>query len=125
MMPSSYAIAEEIAHNENAVGYYGLGYISPRQKVVAVAKDDQSPYHRARRSKASGANAYPISRPLYLYTNGKPQGVVKEFIDFALSPRRPGDRPARRISSRSNEARETNVAAPKVQGIPDREAHLL
>ncbi len=31
-------------------------------------------------------NSYPISRPLYLYTNGEPKGLVKEFIDFVLSP---------------------------------------
>ena len=28
---------------------------------------------------------YPISRPLYLYTNGEPKGIVKDFIDYALS----------------------------------------
>jgi phosphate transport system substrate-binding protein len=28
---------------------------------------------------------YPISRPMYLYTNGEPKGLVKKFIDFALS----------------------------------------
>jgi phosphate transport system substrate-binding protein len=28
---------------------------------------------------------YPISRPLYLYTSGEPRGVVKEFIEYALS----------------------------------------
>ncbi len=29
---------------------------------------------------------YPLSRPLYLYTDGEPQGVVKLFIDFTLGP---------------------------------------
>ena len=29
---------------------------------------------------------YPLSRPLYFYTNGEPNGVVKLFIDFALAP---------------------------------------
>jgi phosphate transport system substrate-binding protein len=28
---------------------------------------------------------YPISRPLYLYTDGEPNGLVKDFIDYALS----------------------------------------
>lgn len=84
MMPSSYAIAEEVALNENAVGYYGLGYISPRQKVIAVAKDDCSPALEANLTTIR-SNAYPISRPLYLYTRGIPRGPVKEFIDFAFS----------------------------------------
>ncbi|MFH1442208.1 MAG: substrate-binding domain-containing protein [Candidatus Omnitrophota bacterium] len=28
---------------------------------------------------------YPISRPLFFYTNGAPQGLVKKFVDFTLS----------------------------------------
>jgi phosphate transport system substrate-binding protein len=84
MMPSSYAIAEEVANNENTIGYYGMGYISPRQKVIAVAKDAQSPFVEPT-LPAVRTNAYPISRPLYLYTNGTPEGIVKEFVDFAYS----------------------------------------
>lgn len=85
MMPSSYAIAEETARNENAVGYYGLGYISPRQKVLAVAKDDRSPAVSPAIDSVR-TNSYPISRPLYLFTRGEPAGVVKKFLDFAMSP---------------------------------------
>jgi len=29
---------------------------------------------------------YPIARPLFMYTNGKPQGSAKNFIDFIMSP---------------------------------------
>jgi len=85
MMPSSYAIAEEVAHNENAVGYYGLGYISPRQKVVAVAKDESSPFITPK-IETVRTNTYPISRPLFLFTRGEPGGAVKAFLEFALSP---------------------------------------
>jgi phosphate transport system substrate-binding protein len=84
MMPSSYAIAEEVARNENAVGYYGLGYISPRQKVVAVAAGEKEPFITPDLDTIRSGR-YPISRPLLLYTNGKPQGAVKAFIDFAHS----------------------------------------
>ncbi len=84
MMPSSYAIAEEVATNENTVGYYGLGYISPRQKVIAVAKDPGSPFVEPGLLSIRD-NSYPISRPLYLYTKGQPQGAIKEFVDFVYS----------------------------------------
>lgn len=30
---------------------------------------------------------YPLSRPLFLLTNGDPEGDVKTFVDFVLSPR--------------------------------------
>lgn len=84
LMPSSQAIADEVSQNENAIGYYGMGYISPNQKVIAVAKDANSPFVEPTIENVK-ANTYPISRPLYLYTNGKPQGVIKEFMDFVFS----------------------------------------
>jgi phosphate transport system substrate-binding protein len=85
MMPSSQAIADEVAGNENAVGYYGMGYISPRQKVIAVAKDAKSPYIEPTLPNVK-SKIYPISRPLFLYTSGEPKGVVKDFVDFVFSP---------------------------------------
>ena len=29
--------------------------------------------------------AYPLNRPLFLVTNGAPQGAVKSFIDYVVS----------------------------------------
>ena len=84
MMSSSQAIADEVAGNENAVGYYGMGYIGPKQKVIAVAKDAKSPFIEPTIDNVK-TNMYPISRPLFLYTNGKPQGVIKDFVDFVYS----------------------------------------
>ena len=84
MMPSSQAIADEVAGNENAIGYYGMGYIGPKQKVIAVAKDAKSPFIEPTLDNVK-SNTYPISRPLFLYTNGAPQGIVKDFVDFVYS----------------------------------------
>lgn len=85
MMPSSQAIADEVAGNENAIGYYGMGYISPRQKIIAVAKDAKSPYIEPTLPNVK-SKTYPISRPLFLYTCGEPKGMIKDFIDFVFSP---------------------------------------
>ena len=84
LMPSSQAIAEEVSQNPNAIGYYGMGYISQKQKVIAVAKDANSPYIAPGIENVQD-NSYPISRPLLLYTKGQPRGIVKAFVDFALS----------------------------------------
>lgn len=84
LMPSSQAIADEVAQNPNAIGYYGMGYISPKQKVIAVARDKNSPYVEPVLVNVQN-NSYPISRPLLIYTKGKPQGIVKAFVDFVLS----------------------------------------
>lgn len=84
LMPSSQAIADETSNNENAVGYYGMGYISAHQKVIAIAKDANSPHVEPTVENVKN-NTYPISRPLYIYTNGKPAGIIKEFVDFIFS----------------------------------------
>lgn len=84
MLSSSQAIADEVAGNTVAIGYYGMGYISPRQKAVSIAKDDKSEYVAPEINNVISGK-YPISRPLFLCTNGVPAGAVKSFMDFALS----------------------------------------
>jgi len=84
MLSSSQAIADEIAQNPAAIGYYGMGYISPKQKAIYVAKDVKSEYIAPTIENVIN-NKYPISRPLFLYTNGEPKDQVKQFIDFCLS----------------------------------------
>ena len=85
MLPSSQAIADEVAGNPAAIGYYGMGYISPKQKAIAIAADEKSEYIQPTLDNVIDGR-YPISRPMFLYTNGTPTGLAKKFIDFALSP---------------------------------------
>lgn len=84
MLSSSQAIADEIAGNSSTIGYYGMGYISPKQRPVAIAKDDASDFVTPSIENVINGS-YPISRPLFLYTNGSPAGLTKKFVDFALS----------------------------------------
>ena len=84
MLSSSQAIADEVAGNSAAIGYYGMGYISKRQKPIMVAKDEMSEYEAPTIENVMNGK-YPISRPLFLYTNGTPTGLVKKFVDFVLS----------------------------------------
>jgi phosphate transport system substrate-binding protein len=84
LMPSSQAIADEISQNPNAIGYYGMGYSSPTQKILAIAKDAKSPYILPTIETIMN-NTYYISRPLLMYINGEPQGRIKDFMDFVLS----------------------------------------
>ena len=85
MMPSSQAIVEEICANPAAIGYIGLGYLNDKQKALAIAASSSSPYVSPS-VKTVTANKYPISRSLLFYTNGQPQGEIKSFVDFVLSP---------------------------------------
>lgn len=84
LMPSSQAIADETANNENAIGYYGMGYINSGQRAIAVAKDSSSPFVTPTIENVK-TDTYPISRPLYIYTNGQPKGAIKDFIEFVHS----------------------------------------
>jgi phosphate transport system substrate-binding protein len=84
MLSSSQAIADEVAGNSDAIGYYGMGYICNKQKAVLIAKDPNSEFIAPTVDNVVSGK-YPISRPLFLYTNGEPQGLVKKFVDFALS----------------------------------------
>jgi phosphate transport system substrate-binding protein len=84
LMPSSQAIADEVTNNSSAIGYFGMGYISPKQKPVAIAADEKSEYVEPLVDNVL-TGKYPISRPLYLCENGEPAGNIKKFIDFAVS----------------------------------------
>ncbi|MFA6358284.1 MAG: phosphate ABC transporter substrate-binding protein [Candidatus Omnitrophota bacterium] len=84
LLSSSQAIADEVAGNPSAIGYYGMGYISNKQKAISVAKDDKLDYTDPSINNVLSGK-YPISRPLFIYTNAQPQGLVKKFIDYSLS----------------------------------------
>ncbi|NLE99953.1 MAG: PstS family phosphate ABC transporter substrate-binding protein [Anaerolineales bacterium] len=84
LMPSSEGISAEIRQNPNAIGYDGLGYVTPDQKVVAVAKDATGPYVLPSVETVND-ESYPISRPLYMYTAGQPTGSVARFLEWTLS----------------------------------------
>lgn len=74
---SNQAIAATVANTPGAIGYIGHGYLS--KKVKAVTVDGIA---CTRENILSGK--YPLSRALYMYTNGTPAGEVKAFIDFVL-----------------------------------------
>ncbi len=84
LLPSSQAIADEAAQNTNAIGYYGMGYISPKVKVVHVAKATGDPGVAPSIASVQDGT-YPISRPLIMYTKGEAAGLAKSFIDFIES----------------------------------------
>lgn len=86
MMPSTQAIVEEVSANPEAIGYIGLGYACDRTKLVAVSKGRGRPYVIPT-VKTASSGEYPVSRTLFFYTNGTPEGDVKEFVDFTMSPR--------------------------------------
>ena len=85
LMPSSEGISAEVRQNPNAIGYDGLGYITSDQKIIAVAVNRGGKYVLPSVATVNDGS-YPISRPLYMYTAGEPQGVTRDYINWVLGP---------------------------------------
>jgi len=85
LLPSSEGIIAEVRQNPNAIGYDGLGYITPEVKTLAIAPKDGGEYVKPSVETVNNGK-YPIARPLFMYTNGEPQGDLKTYLDWILSP---------------------------------------
>jgi len=81
LMPSSEGISAEVRQNPNAIGYDGLGYVTPDLKMIAVAKDDKAP-HVLPSKEAVTDGSYPIARALYMVTPDAPSDEVKAYLDW-------------------------------------------
>jgi len=84
LLPSSEGISAEVRQNPNAIGYDGLGYVTDDQKVIAVAADPDGAYVLPSVATVNDGT-YSISRPLYMYTAGQPEGHVKDYLDWVLT----------------------------------------
>jgi phosphate transport system substrate-binding protein len=77
MNASNQAVASVVAKTPGGIGYVGLAFLSG-VKVVKLEGVSAS-------KETVLSKQYILSRPLFMYTNGKPKGLAKEFIDFILS----------------------------------------
>jgi phosphate transport system substrate-binding protein len=85
LMPSSEGISTEVRQNPNTIGYDGLGYVTPDQKVVAVARAAGEPYVMPTVETVKDGS-YPIARGLYIYTAREPQGPIRDYLDWIQGP---------------------------------------
>jgi len=85
LLPSSEGIIAEVRQNPNAIGYDGLGYVPDDLKMIAIAEEEGGAYVLPSIPTVND-KTYPIARDLYMYTNGQPEGLLKEYLDWILSP---------------------------------------
>ena len=83
LLPSSEGIVSEVRQNPNAVGYDGLGYVPEDLKMIAIAEEEGGAYVLPSIPTVND-KTYPIARDLYMYTDGEPTGLVKEYLDWIL-----------------------------------------
>lgn len=78
MLASNKTVATTVSTTPDGIGYIGLGYLS--KDVKAIKMDGVMPSN-----ETVNNGSYKLARPLFMYTNGKPKGLIKSFIDFVLS----------------------------------------
>ena len=79
LQASNGAVVQAVDQNKNAIGYIGLGYMEENVKALTVGG--------VKGSEESTLNGtFPVSRPLYMFTPGWPQGDVLNFINFVMHP---------------------------------------
>lgn len=83
LMPSSEGITAEVTRNPNAIGYDGLGYVTPEQKVVGVSEEPGNPFVMPSVETVND-DSYPIARPLYMYTAGEPTGRIGTYLQWVI-----------------------------------------
>jgi phosphate transport system substrate-binding protein len=84
LLPSSEGIIAELRQNPNAIGYDGLGYVPKDLKMIAIAEQEGGAFVLPSIATVND-KTYPIARDLYMYTNGEPSGVIKQYLDWIIS----------------------------------------
>jgi phosphate transport system substrate-binding protein len=86
-------IIEGILQDEGAVGYVGVGYLYDENhrirkglKVLKISKEPNGTGYMPTDKAEVESGAYPISRPLYMATNGRPKGDVAQFLAWIVGP---------------------------------------
>ena len=86
LLPSTAAVVQSVSADLGAIGYGGLAYAeNPGVKMVKVKTDADTPGVTPTMENVLNGS-YPISRPLFLYTNGQPAGATQEFVSYAAGP---------------------------------------
>jgi phosphate transport system substrate-binding protein len=83
-LPGTAAVINAISKDKSAIGYGGVAY-GKGIRELSVSKDEKSPAIAPTMANVLDGS-YPISRALYFYTAGKPEGEEKSFIDWVLGP---------------------------------------
>lgn len=82
-LPGTAAVIHAVRQDENAIGYGGIGF-GEGVRIVPIERSDGNVV--AADAGAVKSGDYPLSRPLFMYTVGAPQGLAQAYIEFARSP---------------------------------------
>jgi phosphate transport system substrate-binding protein len=77
-------VVELVGRTPCAIGYSGMGYATPNVKMLRIAGRIGEP-GVAPTVENTQSSAYPISRPLYMYTRGEPTEAVRKYLAWIHS----------------------------------------
>ena len=83
-MHGSKDVVDLVEKTPCAIGYSGLAYATDHVKTVCMAMEPGKPCVMPSEDAALDGS-YPIARPLFMYTNGEPQGEIKKYLDWIMS----------------------------------------
>jgi phosphate transport system substrate-binding protein len=78
-------VVELVSHTPTAIGYSGMGYATDEVKMLRLASGPGEPSY-APSVENTVERTYPLARSLHVYTLGEPEGAVKAYVDWILSP---------------------------------------
>jgi phosphate transport system substrate-binding protein len=83
-MHGSKDVVDLVEKTPCAIGYSGLAYATEHVKVGCVSKEAGGDCTNP--SVASAVDgSYMIARPLFMYTNGEPTGIIGEYMNWIMS----------------------------------------
>lgn len=85
LLPSSEGIGAEVRQNPNAIGYDGLGYVTPDMKTLEVGLTLEGPFWPPTAATVN-AGQYPIARDLYMYSRAGASEAVTTYLEWILGP---------------------------------------
>jgi len=81
VMASNGAVIQTVSTNKNAIAYVGIGYLNSAVKALTVGRIEGT-------EETTLNGQFPISRPLFMFTNGWPEGDTLKYINFVLNPKK-------------------------------------
>ena len=82
-MHGSKDVVDLVEKTPCAIGYSGLAYATDHLKTVCISRANEACVSPS--VATASDRSYPVARPLFMYTNGEPQGAIKEYMDWIKS----------------------------------------
>ncbi|MCE5243537.1 MAG: phosphate ABC transporter substrate-binding protein [Syntrophobacteraceae bacterium] len=79
LQASNGAVLQAVSKNKFAIGYLGIGYVDKSVKPLTVNGIQGN-------AETALSGSYPVSRALFMFTRGWPEGNTLSFVNFMLNP---------------------------------------